>query len=117
MNIDVKDLEFSRALMLSTAHMTEDDVDLLDEEGRRSDENLPANTFVVQNYPEGYWIYIPPAGPEFDDTFQKAKKWYSSKFMRLLWLIEDVRDLGEEVTHLRLDCDGPTVKALNPESW
>ena len=74
--------------------------------------------FIVHEYEEGFWVYVPENGPDFQDLYKVAKAaGYSGSLTDLLTLIEDIRDIGQPIHWLKLDRDGPVIDKLPKHDW
>lgn len=95
----------TKNLDISTAHMDQNDAELLDE---NDDSFFSRDPIIVYRFDEGYFIYI---GGDLDTEAIKDFG-YSQEFIEILkW----GKNLG--CTYVKFDRDGTTYKHLKTFSW
>jgi hypothetical protein len=99
-------LEFRKTLCLSTAHVTEHDLDILSRESE--------HYFTVADYDEGVFFYVPQ---DFDTEGRAAFVEYHKPSASLLKVIDFARAQGAE--YVQLDRDGPIEERdeLDVNDW
>lgn len=102
------DLEISRALICSTAHITASDDDLFD---KASQFIIPSSPILCDSFPYGYWIYVNPSPTAFY-FHQLVAFGYSLALVALLKLAHDNNCLW-----IKLDRDGDIIPGLETFEW
>ena len=96
----MKEPFITKNLDVSTAHITKEDSELLNQKRIQ-------NLLIVYPYREGYFIYV----PEYDLT-QLKKTGFSKAFINLM---KQTAKAG--CKYLQLDCDGMTYDDLPTYNW
>lgn len=118
MQINANELEFQTTLVLSTAHITKSDSYMLSGEAAAQRKGLPAEVFIVNEFLEGFGVYVPACKECLSELTETADRCqYSGSMTNLIRLVEDLRDTGQPVHYLKLDRDGPIVKQLPHHDW
>jgi len=98
--------EIEKSLVVSTAHISEQDKDHLETEA----ETNTAPTLVVYKYEYGYIIFVGSSIEEIiDDGLTET---YSLALCNLIKLAKD-----NGCTYLKLDCDGIIYEDLKTFDW
>ncbi len=107
------DLEIEKSLVVSTAHVLQSDMELLEQEN--------SYPYTVHNTEYGAMVYIVKdmiipveQSVEFimEDSVDEQIVAFSRDFRRLLKLAQD-----NDCTWLRLDCDGSEIEQLPSHEW
>jgi len=98
------ELEFQKILVLSTAHLTEEDNDFLSNE--EYSENLDC---VIDETPYGWMVHI---SKNKDELFSEVHRLLSENFRKAMELA-----FINDCDWVRFDCDGNVVEELKSYDW
>ena len=95
------DFELKRMACVSTAHITREDVELLEEWAKDGAKDSPV---LVAEYQYGFFLYV----WEDDETDEKFSE-------SMLAILENCRKM--RCWYLQLDADGPKYEELKEHDW
>ena len=98
-------LEIEKYLVVSTGHITEEDMDRLDEEA----DDGSGESLVVLVYDEGVIVFV---GTKEDMAKRAENRGFGEGLQKMLSLARK-----NDCQHLRLDSDGPTLEGYEVYDW
>lgn len=104
-------LEFEKNVVFSTAHISLEDSKKLSAWARKI-RDFQGDEFLVYEYPEGFFVYIPPLSSFADALDDAEHHGMSPGFIKLFILAKD-----NECKFLHLDGDGPQHEELENYDW
>lgn len=109
----MKNLEFGKYWVLSTAHLTEKESNKLiyNNNNNNNRKNFP---LVVYLFEEGYFVHVPSYNAKDFKNFIKQVKAYrfTKQFIKILHCAKD-----NDCQFIKFDRDGDKVKGLKVFNW